>query len=164
MTISRISAVATIVIMALATGFPSQGTAGGDADEHGYVSLFNGEDLDGWVIENNGQFSVRDGLLVLDKGTGWLRSAEQYADFVLKMDFRFLDKKANMVKYVKNQNSEPLDKEVKIGKPMDEKWLKAHTTIFHSLVGTPFRSDAEYVEYVQRVHTLRTKYGYVPEE
>jgi methyl-coenzyme M reductase gamma subunit len=75
-----------------------------------------------------------------------------------------LDKKANMVKYVKNQNSEPLDKEVKVGKPMDEKWLKAHTTIFHSLVGTPFRSDAEYVEYVQRVHSLRTKYGYMPEE
>jgi methyl-coenzyme M reductase gamma subunit len=47
---------------------------------------------------------------------------------------------------------------------MDEKWLKAHTTIFHSLVGTSFRSDAEYVEYVQRVHSLRTKYGNVPEE
>jgi methyl-coenzyme M reductase gamma subunit len=75
-----------------------------------------------------------------------------------------LDKKANMVKYVKNQNSEPLDKEVKVGKPMDEKWLKAHTTIFHSLVGTAFRSDAEYVEYVQRVHSLRTKYGNLPEE
>jgi methyl-coenzyme M reductase gamma subunit len=80
------------------------------------------------------------------------------------MQRRILDKKANVVKYVKNQNSEPLDKEVKVGKPMDEKWLKAHSTIFHSLVGVPFRSDQEYIEYVQRVHSLRTKYGNMPME
>jgi len=75
-----------------------------------------------------------------------------------------LDKKANMVKYVKNQIGEPLDKEVKAGKPMDEKWLKAHTTIFHSLGGVAYRDDAEYIEYVQRIHSLRTKYGFMPEE
>jgi methyl-coenzyme M reductase gamma subunit len=44
-----------------------------------------------------------------------------------------LDKKDGVVKYVKNQIGEALDREVKVGKPMDEKWLKAHTTIFHSL-------------------------------
>ena len=75
-----------------------------------------------------------------------------------------LDKKGGVVKYVKNQIGEPLDKEVKIGKPMDEKWLKQRTTIFHSLVGTAFRDDAEYVEYVQRIHSLRTKYGFMPVE
>jgi len=75
-----------------------------------------------------------------------------------------LDKKGNMVKYVKNQIGEPLDKEVKAGKPMDEKWLKAHTTIYHSLGGVAYRDDAEYIEYVQRIHSLRTKYGFMPEE
>jgi methyl-coenzyme M reductase gamma subunit len=75
-----------------------------------------------------------------------------------------LDKKSGIVKYVKNQIGEPLDKEVKVGKPMDEKWLKAHTTIFHSLVGVPFRDDKEYVEYTQRIHSLRTKYGFMPTE
>jgi methyl-coenzyme M reductase gamma subunit len=68
------------------------------------------------------------------------------------------------VKYVKNQIGEPLDRAVNVGKPMDEKWLKAHTTIFHSLVGTPFREDQEYVQYVQRIHSLRTKYGFMPKE
>ena len=53
---------------------------------------------------------------------------------------------------------------VAIGKPLDEKWLKAHTTIFHSLVGTAYRDDTEYVEYVQRIHSLRTKYGFMPKE
>ncbi len=75
-----------------------------------------------------------------------------------------LDKKGNVVKYVKNQIGEPLDKEVKVGKPMDDKWLKAHTTIYHSLGGVAFRDDAEYVEWVQRIHSLRTKYGFMPVE
>jgi len=75
-----------------------------------------------------------------------------------------LDKKANMVKYVKNQIGEPLDKEVKAGKPQDDKWLKAHTTIYHSLGGVAYRDEAETLEWVQRIHTLRTKYGFMPEE
>jgi len=69
-----------------------------------------------------------------------------------------------IVKYVKNQIGEPLDRAVAVGKPMDQKWLKAHTTIYHSLVGTAYRDDTEYVEYVQRIHSLRTKYGFMPKE
>jgi methyl-coenzyme M reductase gamma subunit len=75
-----------------------------------------------------------------------------------------LDKKAGVVKYVKNQIGEPLDTEVKVGKPMDNKWLKAHTTIYHSLVGTAYRDDAELIEYIQRIHALRVKYGFMPKE
>jgi len=75
-----------------------------------------------------------------------------------------LDKKAGVVNYVKNQIGEPLDRPVKIGKPMDEKWLKAHTTIFHSVSSTAFRDDKEYLEYTQRIHSLRTKYGFMPVE
>jgi len=59
------------------------------------VSLFNGKNLDGWVIENGGQFSVRKRLLHVNKGTGWLRSEREFGDFVLDMDFRFLEKEAN---------------------------------------------------------------------
>jgi len=69
-----------------------------------------------------------------------------------------------VVKYVKNQIGEPLDRAVNVGKPMDNNWLKAHTTIFHSLAGTAYRDDAEYVEYIQRIHSLRTKYGFMPKE
>ncbi len=69
-----------------------------------------------------------------------------------------------IVRYVKDQIGVPLDREVNVGKPMDEAWLKQHTTIFHSLVGTALREDEEYVEYLQRIHTLRTKYGFMPKE
>ncbi len=57
--------------------------------------LFNGENLDGWVIENDGQFSVEDGLLKINRGTGWLRSEKAYADYELVMEFRFLEAESN---------------------------------------------------------------------
>ena len=84
--------VAGICVIFFATNYSDVAPA---AEDFGFVSLFNGNDLDGWVIENDGQFAVQDGLLVVNKGTGWLRSEKQYTNFVLKIDFRFLDKKAN---------------------------------------------------------------------
>lgn len=72
--------------------------------------------------------------------------------------------KDGVVKYIKDQVGVPLDRKVAVGKPMDAAWLKENTPMFHSLVGTPFRSDSEYVAYVQRIHALRTKYGFMPKE
>lgn len=59
------------------------------------VSLFNGENLEGWVIENGGRFSVEDGCIKVDRGTGWLRTEEVFGDFALHLEFRFLEEKAN---------------------------------------------------------------------
>lgn len=58
-------------------------------------SLFDGESLDGWEIQNGGKFSVADGVITIDRGTGWLRSAKSYGDFKLTMEFRFLEANAN---------------------------------------------------------------------
>ena len=69
-----------------------------------------------------------------------------------------------IVYYHKDQIGEPLDKKVAVGKPMGDAWCKEKTTIFHSLLGTAYRDDAEYIEYIQRIHTLRTKYGFMPVE
>jgi methyl-coenzyme M reductase gamma subunit len=68
------------------------------------------------------------------------------------------------VRYVKDQIGVPLDRAVEVGKPMDEEWLKAHSTIYHSLAGVSYRDDPEYIEYIQRIHSLRTKYGFMPKE
>ena len=35
------------------------------------TDLFNGRDLDNWEIVNNGQFVADDGVLKLNRGTGW---------------------------------------------------------------------------------------------
>ena len=59
------------------------------------MALFNGTNLDNWVVENDGQFSVEDGVLKVNRGTGWLRSAGVFSDFTLVMEFRFLEAEAN---------------------------------------------------------------------
>src|SRR5262245_49891595 len=69
--------------------------AGDGKTEPGFTSLFNGKNLDGWHIMNKGQFSVKDGVIFLNKGRGWLRSDKMYKDFELRLDFRFLNKGAD---------------------------------------------------------------------
>lgn len=59
--------------------------------------LFNGKDLTGWVVTHGGEWSVEDGVLVGRNGTNWttnpehsgswLRTEEQYDDFVLELEF-----------------------------------------------------------------------------
>jgi len=65
-----------------------------DNNESNY-SLFNGENLKGWTIQNDGQFSVEEGLLKVNRGTGWLRSKKTFGDFTLFLEFRFLEEGAN---------------------------------------------------------------------
>lgn len=72
-------------------------------------SLFNGKDLSGWVIENEGQFSVRDGLLHVNRGTGWLRSKQQFTDFILTYEVRFLEPKANSGVFVRTARTSHAD-------------------------------------------------------
>lgn len=70
-------------------------TQAGGGKEEGFISLFNGKDLTGWQVMNNGKFSVKDGVIFLDKGSGWLRSDKEYQDFELRMEFRFVSKGAD---------------------------------------------------------------------
>lgn len=54
----------------------------------GFVPLFNGEDLTGWVGATDGYF-VQDGAIVCDPRTGGnLYTEREYADFVLRFEFR----------------------------------------------------------------------------
>jgi hypothetical protein len=74
-------------------------------DGAGEIALFNGKNLDGWVIENNGQFSVADGMLRVNEGTGWLRSVDTFADFTLVLEFRFLEPRANSGIFVRTAST-----------------------------------------------------------
>lgn len=74
--------------------------------------------------------------------------------------FRWNAKKGE-VEYVKDQVGVPLDKPVPVGKPMPEKWLKEHTTMFRA-DGVDMRDDEEVMRQNLRIHTLRTKCGFKP--
>lgn len=53
-----------------------------------WQSLFNGKNLAGWVPMHDVKFEAVDGVLRLVKGTGWLRTEREYADFILEAEIR----------------------------------------------------------------------------
>lgn len=59
-----------------------------DGAEAGFVSLFDGKSLQGWTAVSTEHFAARDGVIVNDGGTGWLRSEKSYKDFELKLEYR----------------------------------------------------------------------------
>ena len=70
-----------------------------------YATLFDGQDLSRFVIEEDARFSVCDGKLFVDGGRGWLRSVDTFDDFVLRLDFRFLEAEANSGIFVRTESS-----------------------------------------------------------
>ena len=56
--------------------------------EEGFVSLFNGQDLTGWVGSVKG-YKAEDGKLIcLKRGGGSLFTKKEYANFVLRFEFK----------------------------------------------------------------------------
>lgn len=65
--------------------------------DDGFVPLFNGRNLDGWVPVNvhHGTFFVKDGEIVTTgKPTGYMRSAKQYENFILEVEWMHVNKTA----------------------------------------------------------------------
>lgn len=60
------------------------------ADE-GFTPLFNGKNLDGWVVVGKPQgWKVKDGVIHSDGGKGgnWMRTKKQYGDYILRLQWR----------------------------------------------------------------------------
>ncbi len=77
-------------LLLCAAFIPLRGAAA-DSGDHGWTSLFNGQDLRGWAPVHDVTFEVKDGNLRLVKGMGWLRTEKQYKNFVLEFEWRALD-------------------------------------------------------------------------
>ena len=88
-----------VVLLIVATVNYAQAQDG--KTEKGFTALFNGKTLDGWHIMNKGKFSVKDGVIFLDRGRGWLRSDKMYKDFELRVDFRFVSKGADSGTFIR---------------------------------------------------------------
>lgn len=63
------------------------------AAEDGWIDLFNGKDLNGWVQHGGkANYTVQDGVIVgstvLNTGNSFLCTAKDYGDFVLELDFK----------------------------------------------------------------------------
>jgi hypothetical protein len=60
------------------------------ADEPPFIDLFDGKSLKGWDPQHTDRFSARDGVLVNDGGTGWMRSEKSYRDFEFQAEYRVI--------------------------------------------------------------------------
>ncbi|HEX5102575.1 MAG TPA: DUF1080 domain-containing protein, partial [Pirellulaceae bacterium] len=63
------------------------------AEEEGFVPLFNGKDLSGWVNVNLAPdtFTVKDGILVsTGKPTGTIRTERMFENFILELEWRHM--------------------------------------------------------------------------
>ena len=81
-----------IFLLGMATG------AALGADEDGFVPLFNGNDLSGWINVNCSAetWRARDGLIhCTGFPTGALRTPRQYENFILELEWRHLSKGGN---------------------------------------------------------------------
>ncbi len=68
-------------------------TAAEDArgtNEEGFLPIFNGNDLAGWVIEGTREtWQVEDGMLICTgQGGGWIHTEKVYRDLILRVEYR----------------------------------------------------------------------------
>jgi hypothetical protein len=92
--------VALLLDGGLVAPFPNAATVGRAWAEEadGFVSLFNGRDLSGWVNVNCAPetWSVRDGMIhCTGLPTGALRTARQYENFILELEWCHLSSGGN---------------------------------------------------------------------
>jgi hypothetical protein len=79
------------ILITLALVLLSFGCAGAVEGEEGFVSLFNGENLDGWTLKsrNDTGYLVEDGTIVCPPGGGGnLLTEKEFSDFILRFEFR----------------------------------------------------------------------------
>jgi hypothetical protein len=93
MLLSRLLPIVTLIAVFLPTAVSTAADPKAPANEEGFVSLFDGQSLDGWVIMNDAKFAAEDGVIKLNASRGWLRSASEYEDFVLKLEVRWMKPK-----------------------------------------------------------------------
>jgi hypothetical protein len=78
--------VATFIIAAfsLAARAVNDAAAQGDA---GWITLFDGKNLDNWNQIGTAKWKLEDGAVVADNGNGFLVSKNDYTDFDLRAEF-----------------------------------------------------------------------------
>ena len=88
-----------MTLMITAVCFAASGCAGLKS-ERGFVQLFNGEDLTGWVAQGeDNAWAVEDGILTVKRDVmdgeehnfDYLWTKDAYGDFILDLEFKVID-------------------------------------------------------------------------
>ena len=106
--------------------------------DDGFVSLFNGVDLKGWVGNTDG-YKATDGVLVCQAGKskgGKIYTAKEYADFIFQFDFKLTPGANNGVGIRAPLTGNPSKNafEIQILDDSAKKYAKIKPTQFHGSI------------------------------
>ncbi len=87
------------LVAALALAIP----ASVGAQSGGWVTLFDGTNLNGWQIVGNANWRVADGAVTATSGSGFLVTPRPYGDFELSLEF-WADEPANSGIFIRCAN------------------------------------------------------------
>ena len=102
------------------------------ADTAQFRDLFNGRDLSGWVDVNTSKdtWTVRDGLLVCSgHPIGVMRSAKQYENFILHIEWRHMEAGGNSGVFAWSTGSVPAGRRLPKGlevQMLELDWVPLH--------------------------------------
>ena len=74
-------------IASLVFGFAALAYSPQASSEGGWVSLFDGKSLDGFNKVGDANWRIEDGMIVADKGNGFLVTKSDYKDYEIKAEF-----------------------------------------------------------------------------
>lgn len=84
----------------------------------GFIDIFNGKNLMGWVNVNTAKdsWSVRDGVLVgTGKPIGVMRSEKQYENFILHIEWMHVEPGGNSGAFIWSDGTVPADRQLPRG-------------------------------------------------
>ena len=74
-------------IALLAVGFAALSWSPQASSQTGWVTLFDGKSLDGFTKVGDANWRIEDGMIVADKGNGFLVTKSDYKDYEIKAEF-----------------------------------------------------------------------------
>jgi hypothetical protein len=87
----RMAALITVLLIVGAAGILLAQRAGAEA---GWITLFDGSNLDNWSPVGNANWRLDDGSVIADNGNGFLVSKSDYDNFDLRIEF-WIESKTN---------------------------------------------------------------------
>lgn len=81
----KLATAVAVLLVGLAALWPAQEASAQAAA--GSTTLFDGKSLDNWKPLGDANWKIEDGVLVADKGNGYLVTKDSYGDFQLRAEF-----------------------------------------------------------------------------
>jgi hypothetical protein len=93
-----------VAVLGIGLGSMHVGTSV-SAQDDGWTTLFDGSSLDGWNPIGDANWSLADGAVQADSGSGFLVTPESYGDFSLSLEF-WVDEPANSGIFIRCADAE----------------------------------------------------------